>query len=89
MVRPKESRPRTGDYITFDEYKPILNEAYKTTNTCRNNRDTTLFQFLRETGLRISDVINLNINQIDFTNNVLKLVPKKTQRQQTVVEIPI
>lgn len=89
MVRPKETKPRNDEYITFEEYKLILNEAYKTTNTYRNNRDTTLIQCLWETGLRISDALNLNLNQIDFAMNVPKLVPKKTQRQRTVVEIPI
>lgn len=29
------------------------------------------------------------MNRIDFANNVIKLVPKKTQRQRIVVEIPI
>lgn len=88
-VRPKESRPRSGEYITFEEYKSILSEAYKTSNPFRNNRDTTLIQCLWETGLRVSDVLNLNLNQIDFVTNVVKLIPKKTQRQRTVVEIPI
>ncbi len=89
MVRPKETKPRTGEYITYNEYRALLNEAYKNNNTYRNNRDTTLIQCLWETGLRIGDVINLNLNKIDFNENVIKLIPKKTQRQRTVVEIPI
>ena len=89
MVRPKETKPRTGEYLTFAEYKLILDEAFKTSNPYRNNRDTTLIQCLWETGLRIGDVLSLNTNQIDFAINVLKLAPKKTQRQRTVVEIPI
>ncbi len=89
MVRPKETKPRTGEYITYTEYKALLNEAYKNNNTYRNNRDTTLIQCLWETGLRIGDVLNLNLNQIDFNENVIKLIPEKTLRQRTVVEIPI
>jgi integrase/recombinase XerD len=89
LVRPKETKPRSGESITFDEYKLILNEAYKTANAYRNNRDTTLIQTLWETGLRVSDALNLNMNQIDFVSNVLKIIPKKTQRQKTVVEIPL
>lgn len=89
MVRPKESKPRTGEYVTVQEYITILNEAYKERNTFRNNRNTTLIQCLWETALRIGDVLNLNMNQIDFEDLVLKVKPHKTAKKRTVVEIPI
>ena len=89
MVRPKETKPRTNEYLTFAEYKLMLAEAFKTSDPYRNDRDTTLIQCLWETGLGIGDVFSLNMNQIDFSINILKLVPKKTQRQRTVAEIPI
>lgn len=89
MVRPNESKPRTGEYLTFEEYKQILDQAFKISNPYRNNRDTTLIHCLWETGLRIGEVLNLNMNKIDFIINVLRVNPKKTQWRRTVVEIPI
>lgn len=43
---------------------------------CKTERDRALIEFLLSTGMRISEVANVKISDLDFTNNKLKTLGK-------------
>lgn len=44
--------------------------------TCSNKRDRALIEFSYSTGLRVSELVKLDINDLDFTSNKLSVIGK-------------
>ncbi|WP_244833359.1 site-specific tyrosine recombinase/integron integrase [Clostridium sp. BJN0001] len=53
-----------------------LEELEKIRMACINLRERALIEFIFATGCRISEVMNTNISDIDFSNNSLKVIGK-------------
>lgn len=51
-------------------------EVEQIRETCKNNRDRAIIEFALSTGLRVSEIKNLNIKDIDFTNNRVIIIGK-------------
>jgi integrase len=48
-------------------------------------RDTLLFGLLFSTGCRISEILNINVSELDLTNEMMLLIKTKTKVQRVVV----
>jgi len=53
-------------FLTDEEFERLL-------KACKNPRDQALLMILRETGLRISEALNLNIEDVKFKRDVVEL----------------
>lgn len=53
-----------------------LQELEKLRLACQTNRERALLEFIFATGCRVSEVVNINISDIDFNTNKLKVIGK-------------
>ena len=79
------------DYLTEEEYKRLLTTiATKLPNVKQDNfeyiraRDLLLVSLMLQTGLRISEILSLTVNQIDTENKKIKVLGKG-KKLRTVV----
>lgn len=56
---------------------------------CHKEETEILFYIAAFTGLRLIDAVNLNWNSVNFTQNIISLIPQKTRKTQRKVHIPI
>ncbi len=74
---PTESlgSPRVGrslpKYLTEDEVDRLLNEADKA-GTAEAQRDANILELLYATGLRVSELVSLNVQDIDFEESYIR-----------------
>jgi site-specific recombinase XerD len=66
---PKQEK-RTRDFLQRSEYNAFLSLAGG------NARDFAIFQLFLQSGVRVSELINLGINDVDFTAHELHVVGK-------------
>lgn len=81
----KKTRPKITDdpqitYLNEDEIKGIINNIEMTAKNSLKNRDLCLFELGVSTGLRISAIMQINIEDIDFENNVIHVIEKRNKR---------
>ena len=74
---PTESlgSPRVGrtlpKYLTEEEVELLLREADKT-GTAEGQRDANILELLYATGLRVSELVSLNVQDIDFEESYIR-----------------
>jgi integrase/recombinase XerD len=74
---PTESlgSPRVGrslpKYLTEDEVDQLLREADKA-GTAESQRDANILELLYATGLRVSELVSLNVQDIDFEESYIR-----------------
>ena len=51
---------------------------------CDNKRDRALIEFTYSTGLRVSELVKLDINDLDFTSNKLSVVGKGNKERNVM-----
>ena len=83
--RPKNNTEHKVTYLTKAEINKLFKAIDKNENETFRMRDKTLISLALATALRISALVNINIDDIDFDNGVIKVVEKR----QKVREIPI
>ena len=66
-------------YLTASELYTLLNTAFSI-----NKKDSALLEFMALTGLRVSEVVNLQINNIDENSNQLLVVGGKGNKDRYV-----
>ena len=85
VSRPKNNTEHKVTYLT----KPEINKLFKASDRNENKifrmRDKTIISLALATALRVSALVNINIDDIDFEAGVIKVVEKR----QKVREIPI
>lgn len=57
-------------------------EREKLKNACNNKRDLALIEFLYASGLRVSEAISININQIDFISREATVIGKGSKERK-------
>lgn len=67
----KDRRPSTIKYFDNDELKKFLNYLNSLEHTDENVLNSTLYQFLLATGLRLGEALALNWSDINI-KNILK-----------------
>ncbi len=74
---PTESlgSPRVGrslpKYLTEDEVERLLQEAEKA-GTVEGQRDSNILELLYATGLRVSELVSLNVQDVDFEESYIR-----------------
>lgn len=82
FILPKikwHERTNIKSYYTKDEINALLNAI--DTKTDSGKEDFLMIAIICYLGLRISDVINLKINNIDFSNNIISIIQYKTKEK--------
>ena len=66
---------RLPKYLNLEEVKKMQN-VFTAKNTKYPIRNNTIIKLFLNTGLRLSEMSNLNISDINFTNNTIRIVGK-------------
>lgn len=83
--RPGNNTEHKVTYLTKAEINKLFKAIDRNENEAFRMRDKTLISLALATALRVSALVNINIDDIDFDNGVIKVVEKR----QKVREIPI
>ncbi len=84
ISRPKTSK-RLPVYLSIDEIFHLLDQVkIEELPTKRPLRDTAVLELLYATGIRCSELIQINLNDIDFNNKTIRIMGKG-QRERIVL----
>ena len=75
--RPKNNTQHKVIYLTKVEINRLYRAIEHNPNEVESIRDETLIKVALATALRISALLNLNIDDIDFDNNVINVIEKR------------
>lgn len=75
--RPKNNTQHKVIYLTKVEINRLYRAIERNPNEVESIRDETLIKVALATALRISALLNLNIDDIDFDNNVINVIEKR------------
>lgn len=81
---PRKSRPKITDapattYLTEDEVNKIVLNIKKSAKMPVVNRDLCLFMLGVSTGLRIAAITQINMEDVDLTNNKIRVIEKRNK----------
>ncbi len=82
LILPKikwHERTNIKSYYTQNEVNALLNAIDITTDS--GKEDFLIMAIISYLGLRISDVINLKLSNIDFNNNIISIIQYKTKER--------
>jgi integrase/recombinase XerC len=82
VASPKVPR-RLPNFLSIDEVFRLL-DSPKGTNPLAS-RDRAILELLYASGLRVSELVGLNIDQIDFTENVIRVVGKGNKERMVPI----
>lgn len=85
VSRPKNNTEHKVTYLTKVEINRLFKAIDRNPNEVLGKRDKTIISLALATALRVSALVNINVDDIDFENNVIKVIEKR----QKVREIPI
>lgn len=74
--RPNDKNEKNVTYLTKNEIKKCMNEICKNSPEKFVNRDICIFSLGISTGLRVSAITQINIDDIDFDNNTIHVIEK-------------
>ena len=77
VSRPKNNTEHKVSYLTKTEINKLLKAVDKNPNKVVAMRDKTVISLALATGLRVSALVNINIEDIDFENSVVKVIEKR------------
>jgi len=83
--RPKNNTEHKVTYLTKAEISKLFKAIDKNENEVFRMRDRTIISLALATALRVSAIVNINVEDIDFENSVIQVVEKR----QKVREIPM
>lgn len=78
LTFPKNER-RLPQVLTIEEIEKLINVIDN--KTVKGKRDKAIIELLYSSGLRVSEIINLKINDLDFENNYLKCFGKGSKER--------
>lgn len=74
--RPKIKTEHTVTYVTPEEIKSIFERIDNESREKVKNRDACIVALGLSTGLRVSAIVNIDIEDIDFRENTIKVIEK-------------
>lgn len=77
VSRPKNNTEHQVTFLTKVEINKLLKATDNNPNKVMGLRDKTIISLALATGLRISAMINLNIQDIDFDNGIINVIEKR------------
>ena len=75
--RPKNNTEHKVSYLTKIEINKLFRAINKNPNNIVSMRDKTVISLALATGLRVSALVNINVDDIDFENNVVNVIEKR------------
>lgn len=75
--RPKNNTEHKVSYLTKTEINKLFRAIDKEPNKIAAIRDKTVISLALATGLRVSAISNINIDDIDFENSVIHVIEKR------------
>jgi integrase/recombinase XerC len=75
--RPKNNTEHKVSYLTKVEINKLFRAIDKNPSIIMSLRDKTVISLALATGLRVSALVNINIDDIDFENNVINVIEKR------------
>jgi len=76
VIRPKQERKQRV-FLRVDEYMRLLNAA------AGNSRDYAILQLFLQTGIRVSELVGLTLNDLDLDESTM-LINGKGNKQRTI-----
>lgn len=83
--RPKNNTEHKVTYLTKVEINKLFRAIDKNENEVLRMRDKAIISLALATALRVSAIVNINIDDVDFDSGVIKVIEKR----QRVREIPM
>ena len=77
VSRPKNNTEHKVSYLTKVEINKLMRAIDRNPNQIERMRDKTVISLALATGLRVSALVNINIEDVDFDNNVIKVIEKR------------
>lgn len=74
--RPKIRTKHSVTYMTADEIKSVFDRIEKEARSTIKNRDMCIVAMGLSTGLRVSAITNIDVEDIDFKENTIKVIEK-------------
>ena len=74
--RPKVNVERAVTYMTPDEIESVFRKIAEEARPMIKNRDMCIMAMGLSTGLRVSAMVNINVEDVDFVNNTIRVVEK-------------
>ena len=74
--RPPDKHDKQVTFLNEKEIKKCINEIYKKCDKKYVNRNVCIFSLGVSTGLRVSAIAQIDLEDIDFENNTLQVVEK-------------
>ena len=74
--RPRVKTKHTITYLTPEEIESVFKRIHKEAKTKIKNRDACILAIGLTTGLRVSAIVNINIEDIDFKVKTIKVIEK-------------
>lgn len=82
IERPKNQTEHTVTYLTEDEVQQLLWAVSTNPHPVWEERDSAIFKLALATGLRISAITNLNVEDIDLLNQTVNVIEKRMKVRQ-------
>ena len=79
IISPKTSK-RLPSFVDKDDIQFLLDKV-KFENSYIGNRDRLIIEFFYVTGIRLSELINIKIFDLDFNNNYVKVLGKRNKER--------
>lgn len=77
--RPKINTEHSVTYLTKSEITEVMDSISKNYTGKMLTRDRAIVGLALSTGIRVSALVQINIEDIDFDNNTIKVVEKRTK----------
>lgn len=77
--RPKINTEHTVTYLTKKEIAQVMSSISKNYTGKMLTRDRAIIGLALSTGIRVSALVQINLEDIDFDNNTIKVVEKRTK----------
>lgn len=74
--RPRIKTKHSVTYMTQKEIESVFKRIAKESRPMIKNRDLCIIAMGLGTGLRVSAIVNINIEDVDFTTNTIKVIEK-------------
>ena len=74
--RPRVKTKHTITYMTQKEIESVFKRITKESRPMVKNRDFCIMAMGLGTGLRVSAIVNINVEDVDFTTNNIKVIEK-------------
>lgn len=88
MISSPKRNKKLPNYITYEEYDNIFNDDFnfervnkKGVDTLFKTRDKLMVELLYDTGVRIGELVNIKIKDINFSNDEIKVFGKGSKER--------